>query len=61
MRRLMREAYRLSKQPLADYWSEHNCSMQIAFNYIDKEQRSQADITAAMQKAVQKILKQLQE
>lgn len=61
MRRLMREAYRLCKQPLTDYCFEHNCSMQIAFNYIDKEQRSQADIIAAMQKAIQKILKQLQE
>ena len=61
MRRLMREAYRLSKQPLTGYWSEQNCSMQIAFNYMDKGQRSQADITGAMQIAVQKILKQLQE
>lgn len=57
LRRLMREAYRLNKQPLLDYCEAHHCSMQIAFNYIDKTLRTQAELDAAMQKAVRKILK----
>ena len=61
LRRLMREAYRLNKQPLIDYCAAHNCTMQIAFNYIDKTRRSQQEISDAMQKAVRKIIKALEE
>lgn len=61
MRRLMREAYRLNNQPLLDFCAERQISLQLAFNYLDKEQRSQAEISAAMQKAIRKIIKQLSE
>lgn len=61
MRRLMREAYRLNNQPLLDFCTERKISLHLAFNYLDKEQRSQAEISAAMQKAIRKIIKQLSE
>lgn len=55
MRRLMREAYRLEKEPLLAYCEEHRCQMQLAFNYIDKEQRDLASIRKAVRKAIKKI------
>lgn len=55
-RRLMREAYRLEKEPLVEWCAEHHCSMEIAFNYIDKEIRSQDDIRRAIRRAITKIL-----
>lgn len=61
LRRLMREAYRLQKQPLLDLCAKKSISLQLAFNYLDKELRSQADINEAMQKALRKIIKQLSE
>lgn len=50
MRRVMREAYRLNKAPL------EGKNMQIAFNYIDKEQQPYAVIEKAMRKAIRKIV-----
>lgn len=50
LRRLIREAYRLQKDILND--TEH---VQIAFNYIDKEQQSFSVITKAMHKSLQRI------
>lgn len=50
MRRVMREAYRLNKAPL------EGMNMQIAFNYIDKEQQPYAVIEKAMRKAIRKIV-----
>lgn len=61
LRRLMREAYRLNNQPLLDFCQERNIQLQIAFNYIDKEIRSQEEVSAAMQKAIRKIISQLSE
>lgn len=59
MRRLMREAYRLNAAPLREYCHAHNCSIQLAFNYIDKELCSQEEISKAMQKAIRKILQKI--
>lgn len=61
LRRLMREAYRLNNQPLLDFCAERGISLQLAFNYLDKEQHSQEDISRAMQKALKKIINQLSE
>lgn len=61
LRRLMREAYRLNNQPLLDFCEERGISLQLAFNYLDKEKRTQDEISAAMQKAIRKLIKQLSE
>jgi len=61
LRRLMREAYRLNNQPLLDFCAEKGINLQLAFNYIDKEMRSQEEISAAMQKAIRKLIQQLSE
>lgn len=55
LRRLMREAYRLNAEPLRMYCSENHCSFQLAFNYMDKELRSQEQISKAMQKAIKRL------
>lgn len=55
MRRLMREAYRLNCEPLRQYCLDNNCSFMLAFNYMDKEIRSQEDISKAMRKAISKL------
>ena len=56
LRRLMREAYRLNAQSLRDYCTENHCSFQLAFNYMDKELRSQEQISKAMRKALAKLI-----
>lgn len=55
LRRLMREAYRLNAEPLRTYCSENHCSFQLAINYMDKELRSQEQISKAMQKAIKRL------
>ena len=56
LRRLMREAYRLNAQPLRDFCQENRCSFLLAFNYMDAEMRTQAQVTKAMQKAIAKLI-----
>jgi len=56
LRRLMREAYRAEKQVLCDYCAEHGCSVELAINYIDREQHSLARIQSATRKALQKVV-----
>lgn len=56
LRRLMREAYRLNQGILANPQSSiPNPHFLIAFNYMDKEQKSFAEIEKAMRKALKKI------
>ena len=52
----MREAYRLNAQPLRDFCQENRCSFLLAFNYMDAEMRTQAQVTKAMQKAIAKLI-----
>lgn len=52
LRRLMREAYRLEQAPL----QESPLRYQIAFNYMDKQEQSQALIRKSMRKAIAKIV-----
>jgi len=47
LRRLMREAWRLSTKPEGNYW--------IGFNYMDKQIQSYAVIEKAMAKAIRKL------
>lgn len=49
LRRLMREAYRLNKDMLADG------HYQIAFNYIDKAEQPYSVIEKAMRKALARV------
>lgn len=49
MRRVMREAYRLHKAPL------EGRNLQLAFNYIDKEQQPFAVVEKAIKKAIKRI------
>lgn len=58
LRRLMREAYRLNAEPLRVFCSEHHCSFLLAFNYMDKELRTQEQISKAMQKAIKRLTDQ---
>ena len=55
MRRLMREAYRLEKEPLTGFCIEQGIYVEIAFNYLDKEKRSLDELRKAMRKAIEKI------
>lgn len=55
LRRLMREAYRLNAQPLRDFCAQNHCSFHLAFNYMDKELRSQEQITKAFRKAIKRL------
>ncbi len=56
LRRQMREAYRLNSLPLKDYCGRKGITMQVAFNYIAKEQLPFAVIQKAMVKAVNKLI-----
>lgn len=58
MRRVIREAYRLNKEPLERYCQEHACSMELAFNYMDKELRGMHELEPAIRKAIRKITQQ---
>lgn len=55
LRRLMREAYRLEKEPLEAYCRHHQCAMQVAFNYMDKELHDFATVRRAVHKAIKKL------
>lgn len=56
LRRLMREAYRLNNEPLKLYCTDRKISMQIAFNYIAKEEMNYVLIEKAMRKAISKLV-----
>ena len=49
LRRRMREAYRLNKQPI------ENSGLKVAFNYMDKSLQPYVVIDKAMKKAVKKL------
>ncbi len=55
LRRLMREAYRLNATALKEKCQVENVQMQIAFNYIAKEEASYRQIERAIKKALKSI------
>ncbi len=59
LRRLMREAYRLNAVALKQKCQEKSLYMQIAFNYIAKEEMDYQQIEKAMQKALAKLSSKL--
>lgn len=59
LRRLMREAYRVHSQPLKQWATEHAMALQIAINYISKEEMGLTSVEAATEKAINRLLLQL--
>ena len=55
LRRQMREAYRLHAATLRQFCLTNGIGLQVAFNYIAKEQIAYARIEEAMRKAVLKL------
>lgn len=55
LRRQMREAYRLNNLTIKQYCSDNHISMQIAFNYITKDELSYLHIEKAMRKALYRL------
>lgn len=55
LRRQMREAYRLHAATLRQFCQTNGIGLQVAFNYIAKEQIAYARIEEAMRKAVLKL------
>lgn len=55
LRRLIREAYRLEKEPLEAYCETQPCTIELAFNYMDKEVHDFETIRRAVRKAIKKI------
>lgn len=56
LRRQMREAYRLNSEQLKQYCKDNGLLVEIAFNYIAKEQTTYEQIEKAMKKAILKIV-----
>ncbi len=55
LRRLMREAYRLNATALREKCKTEQLHMQIAFNYMAKEEMDYQQIEKAMIKAISKL------
>ncbi len=55
LRRLMREAYRLNATSLKEKCTAEQISLQIAFNYMSKEELTYQQIEKAMQKALRNV------
>lgn len=55
LRRKMREAYRLNSEQLKHYCTENNIIIQLAFNYISKEEAEYMQIEKAVRKAISKL------
>ena len=55
IRRQMREAYRLSAQPLREVCQARGVQIEIAVNYMTKQQLPYTQIAAAMQKVLSLI------
>ena len=59
MRRLMREAYRLEKEPLITKCKERQVALEMAFNYMSKDEKDITVIRKAVRKAIEKIISAL--
>ena len=59
LKRLMREAYRLSKPDFVADLSSRRLSMQIAFNYVSDDQVDFVQMQRKMSIALQKITERL--
>lgn len=59
VKRQIREAYRLNKQPLLQTLKEHNLHIAIAFIYLSDELTDSSLITERMKTAISRISEQL--
>lgn len=57
IKRLMREAYRLNKGELADFASDNDLKIHVAFQFIGNEILSFSEVNSKMQKALDKLIK----
>lgn len=55
MRRVIREAYRLEKEPLLRFCENNHCRMELALNYMDKQLLPLEVVQKAVKKAIKKI------
>lgn len=56
LKRLMREAYRLNKQPLIEKMEEKGMQLHIAFNYVSDDELDFEKVEKKMKLAIQKLL-----
>lgn len=59
VKRLIRESYRLRKHPLLAYAQEHQLHIHIGLLSVAKELPTQADVDKGMEKAIARLLKEL--
>lgn len=60
MKRLIREAYRLNKQPFYDICEKYNVALDIAFLYLKDELSDFAEIEKAMRKVATSLVEKLE-
>jgi len=60
LKRRMREAYRLNKEPLLAVLKEKNKQAGIAFLFVSKEEMDYHSIEKAMKKAIQRLINEVQ-
>lgn len=60
LKRRMREAYRLNKQPLMDVLEEKDVQLGVAFLFVSKEELDYHFIEKAMKKAIQKLINEVE-
>lgn len=56
VKRLLRETYRLNKQPLTDYCTENNVHIAIFFLYVDKNLPEYGPLEIVMQSSIKKLM-----
>lgn len=60
LKRRMREAYRLNKEPLLAVLKEKNIQTGVAFLFVSKEELDYHAIEKAMKKAIQKLINEVE-
>jgi ribonuclease P protein component len=61
LKRRMREAYRLNKQPLLDVLNEKKLHVAVAFLFVSKEELDYQTIEKAMKKAIGRLIAEMSE
>ena len=61
IKRLLREAYRLNKQPLLNYLSQHQKEAMVFFLYVDKALPQKGALQDKMPFVIRELIKRLNE
>jgi len=56
LKRLMREAYRLNKQPLVALLKENDLQLHVAFNYVSDDELDFVAVEKKMKVALQRLM-----